>query len=442
MKIKSITVGGFKNLKETTLPLKSITAIVSPNNYGKSNLLEAIDFGTTFLLLNPKERISMMRWMRGIPINKALATDEFIFSIEFVDNSLGVYRFVRYGFKFEWYRDDGTGAKITDEWIEARPSESVRYTSYLKRSEGKYRKEKDTLSFRKINLSSSQLAIDILSSIDDIEINPVINAIRSIDYHVCSSLDLRDRFLSIPIEYIDNNDDGSIAFDDRDVPRALYQLKENYPQKYDLFLEAVYALFPEFEDISVLPYELRKEPQRFKLIATDSDGNVDNNAIDEEIPFRIRDELYQVIITNKDLNQPINMSMMSTGTKRIIWLLSNVFIASTKNICLVGVEELETSIHPRLLKKLLEILDESLDNTSIIISSHSPFLVQYLKLGNICVGVPTDNGTAVFRCVRASRAKSLITAARDIGMTAGEYLFELMAGDHDAAETLSFYLED
>lgn len=41
MKINSITVGGFKNLNTTKLELDNICAIISPNNYGKSNLLEA-----------------------------------------------------------------------------------------------------------------------------------------------------------------------------------------------------------------------------------------------------------------------------------------------------------------------------------------------------------------------------------------------------------------
>ena len=75
MKIKSITVGGFKNLKQTKLLLSSITPIISTNNYGKSNLLEAIDFGTDFLSFNPKDRKRLMGWVRGIPINKSVANE-------------------------------------------------------------------------------------------------------------------------------------------------------------------------------------------------------------------------------------------------------------------------------------------------------------------------------------------------------------------------------
>ena len=75
MKIKSISVGGFKNLKRSTIQLENITAVISPNNYGKSNLLEAIDFGVDFLSSNSKERKTMMKWIRGIPINKTIEND-------------------------------------------------------------------------------------------------------------------------------------------------------------------------------------------------------------------------------------------------------------------------------------------------------------------------------------------------------------------------------
>lgn len=443
MKIKTISVGGFKNLERSTIQLDNITAIISPNNYGKSNLLEAIDFGVDFLSANSKDRKNMMRWIRGIPINKAVENDEFFFEVELEDESLGEYRFVRYGYTFRWFRDDGLGQQITNEWLETRPNESVRYMTFLKRSEGKYRKEKETNSFRRINLEDSQLAIDVLAAMEDIAIQPVVRSIAKIDYHICSSLDLGDRFQAAPIEYIDNNDDGSVVFDDKDVPRALFQLREQYPGKYALFLEAVYSLFPEFTDVSIQSYTLNVETLDL-VVSTDVEGLMPTTPEEasKDIPFKIRDELYRVIITNKNLNQTINISMMSTGTKRIFWLLANVFIASARGMSVVGVEELETSIHPRLLKGLLEILDEVLDNTSLIISSHSPFLVQYIKAEKIYVGVPNNTGTAEFRKTKSTKTKTLIKTARDNGMAVGEYLFELMAGDQDSIDTLSFYLED
>lgn len=442
MKIKSISVGGFRNIRNTQLTLGNITAVISPNNYGKSNLLEAIDFGVSFLSENVKGRDAMMRWIRAIPINKALENEKFSFQIEFEDDTLREYRYVRYGYAFSWFRDDGSGSAIVDEWLEARATESVRYTSYLKRSEGKYRPSKSTASFRKILLDRSQLSIDVLSSIEDIDLYDVVAAIKDIHYHICSSLDLRDRFQASPIEYVNYDEDGSIAFDDNDVPRALYLLSQQDPYKFNLFLETVYHLFPEFTNVVVQPYELKRPPNINVLVASDGDLKAPRvqDDIKQDIPFKIRDELYRLLITSKYLNQPINMTMMSTGTKRIFWLLTNVFIASSKGLSFIGVEELETSIHPRLLKDLLDTLDEVLEDTSLIVSSHSPFLVQYIKPANIYIGLPLQDGTAKFEKVQSNRIKGLVTASRDIGMSVGEYLFDLMTGDTDASEALAFYL--
>ena len=107
----------------------------------------------------------------------------------------------------------------------------------------------------------------------------------------------------------------------------------------------------------------------------------------------------------------------------------------------VGIEELETSIHPKLLKNLLEFLDEVLDDTSLIISSHSPFLIQYIKPEKIYIGVPSHDGTAVFKKIKGVRIKQLLNLARDHNMSLGEYVFELLSGDSDDEDILSFYLE-
>ena len=89
-----------------------------------------------------------------------------------------------------------------------------------------------------------------------------------------------------------------------------------------------------------------------------------------------------------------------------------------------------------------EILDEALEDTVLLISSHSPFFIQYIKPERIYLGVPNEAGTAKFSKVQESRLKNLIDGARRVGMSVGEYLFELMSGDQDSADILSFYLEE
>lgn len=442
--IKSITIGGFKNLNRTRINLDKIVTLVSPNNFGKSNLIEAINFGVDFLTASKKLRKSMMSWVKGVPLTPSLAFEDFLFEVEFDDPSLEQYRYVKYGFSFSWFNDDGSGNKVTNEWLEARKSESTRYSSFIKRNEGKYRKGYSTQAYRKVLLDNSQLAIDIISSIEDIEISNVIRSIQNLRYQVCSSLDLQDRFTPPPFEFVTDKNEHYISFDDDDVPQALFLLRKNHPEKFILFRDAVFTLFPEFTDISLQAFELKNDPQE-QISFTVTTTAYDNQTIFEKesktVPFKVKEELYRLVITSIYLNQPINASLMSVGTKRIIWLLANVFISSCNGITLLGVEELETSIHPKQLKKLLEILIESQENTSIIASSHSPFLIQYLKPSQVYFGIP-DKGTATFRRIADSKSKIVRTASQNIGVSTGEYLFELMSGDSDDSRILNQYLED
>ena len=436
MKINSITIGGFKNLCLTKLELEKICAIISPNNYGKSNLLEAIDFGLDFIHESRKGRKNMMGWIKGIPLCLALENSQYKFEMEFEDESLGEYRYVKYGYSFKWYRDDETGARITDEWIETRENKSVRYTSYLKRAEGKYRKGKTTAAYRKIELDGLQLALDVLGLIEDIELEDVVKAIQNIDYRVCSSLDLRDRYQPALLEYIEDKDD-SIKFDDVDVPKALSRLKNKAPDRYELFENAVLTLFPEFTAIRLNEYTLTD--QSIEHMTVTISGKLLSQ---KEIPFRIRESVYRLFVNSIYLNQPISMANMSTGTKRVIWLLANAFIANYAEAGLIGIEEIETSIHPGTIRQLLEILAEAAGNASLIISSHSPYLVQYLKPENIYIGIPSNKGVAEFRKIQKSKLKILISNARDIDLSVGEYLFELLSGDSDSFEILNSFLEE
>ncbi len=433
MRLLSVRVSGFRNIFDTAIELDGITVLASPNNYGKSNLLEAIAFGFEFIGAGARQRASMMRTVDFIPLTPQLANSDYKFLVEFDDPALGEYRFVRYGFSFSWLRDDGTGCRITDETIEIGAKRGGVTTNYLKRAEGKYKKSHNTRSFRSISLDSAQLAIDVLTSIEEIDINPAIRSIRAIFFDVCDSLDTSGRFRSVPFELaLETGGDVSVQFDDEDLSRALFRLKESRPDKYDEFLGAVYTLFPEFEDVSVNSYALRKE-ERDRL------SKIMEN--DEDVPFRIKDELFRLTIKSAHLNQPVDISYMSTGTKRLVWLVANVIIAGANKSGCIGIEEVETSIHPRMTKVLLEILNENIGVMSLLLTSHSPFLIQYLKPEHIYLGVPNDEGMATFKRINRSKVKGALIAARNRGLGFGEYIFELMSSDEDGLRVLSNLLE-
>lgn len=437
MTIKTITVGNFKNIAPTTLDCSHILALVSPNNYGKSNMLEAIHFGLEFLSASAKMRNAMMRHLSLIPLSPSLAGKDFVFSIEFDEPSLGQYRYMRYGYQFSWYNDQGTGAKITNETIESRPNESVKYTSYLKHSEGKYRPSKSTASYRKLKLRDDALAIDAIELISGVEISDALKALKKLGYRLCSALELDDSFIPTPFAF--EGLEPGVSFGNEDIPQLIAMLQAERPDLYALYIETIYDLFPEFKRIELqkLTMQERAMPKLHAIMVTEKDGMEKKT----EIPYHIRNDIYRLIVESNHLNQPISMEYMSTGTKRIFWLIANAVVSEYRNIDLLGIDEIETSIHPRMLRGLLESLDELLGGTSMIVTSHSPYLIQYLKPESIYIGVPHKDGVATFHRIQRSKVKALLKAARRLEMSIGEYLFDLMSGDEDSLQILSAYLE-
>ena len=208
-----------------------------------------------------------------------------------------------------------------------------------------------------------------------------------------------------------------------------------------MFEDAVYTLFPEFESINLNEYTLSDQHAEKAITVKVGDKELNSDEIEKKIPFKLREHVYRLFVKSEYLNQPMSMANMSTGTKRVIWLLTNAFIANLVKTGIVGVEEIETSIHPKMMKQLLETLSEALGNAPLIVSSHSPFLVQYIKPERIYVGIPNNFGVAEFRRIQKNKVKLLISNARDLELSVGEYLFELLSGDSDSYDILESYLE-
>ena len=70
-------------------------------------------------------------------------------------------------------------------------------------------------------------------------------------------------------------------------------------------------LFPEIRKIEIEKLEFKYDKKEFS----------------EDIPFKISNELYKIMVFDKNLNQPINFECMSDGSKRIFLQLATIIIA-------------------------------------------------------------------------------------------------------------------
>ncbi len=65
-----------------------------------------------------------------------------------------------------------------------------------------------------------------------------------------------------------------------------------------------------------------------------------------------------------------------------------------------------------MTQELLEILNESIGDASLLLTRHSPYLVQYRKPENLYIGVPNGDGAASFRRMNPSKLKGAIGSRR------------------------------
>ena len=70
-----------------------------------------------------------------------------------------------------------------------------------------------------------------------------------------------------------------------------------------------------------------------------------------------------------------------------------------------------------------------LDDCKIIITSHSPYIISYLKPSWIHVGVSREAGVAEFFTFKKSGQNLLEKDAAEFKMSTGDYLFSMLADE-------------
>ena len=153
--------------------------------------------------------------------------------------------------------------------------------------------------------------------------------------------------------------------------------------------------------------------------------SANNLKIDDDAPFEYPNQ-YDLVVKEKNNNQQTRFQYLSTGSMKLLYLLTTIIRASSEGVQLLLVEELENSIHPSLLQSLLDVVRLFLGETKLLFSSHSPNLLKHLAAPQLYVGLPSDKGEADFRTIKPSKVKSVLQIAGAGEMAIGEYLFDLL----------------
>ena len=386
MEIRNISISGFCNIKQFDINLTEFNALVAPNNYGKSNVLEGIRFAFRFIAATEEERLAMMNDSSFIPINNATSGDAFRFGTELTNEDEGVS--YSYSFSFEWAKNNGEqGCCITDESLTEISKEYRRPHTLIKRTKddsGLFMSSATGRCNKEAKVSNVQLIIDILHGNDNVFYKEIVSGLKNLCLNMV----------------------GTSGFDKQTLCQFIFNLKEQEPTRYSLFEDAVTHIVPNIRAITPTCSQM---------------GLAASN-----VPYRIEDAIYDMRINEKSNNQDISISRLSSGSRRIIMIIAEIIKAEMTGSSLICIEELENSVHPKLLENMILMVQSFAEGIKVLTTSHSPYLVRYLKSRQLTFGLPTVEGVASFHKLKQTKVKTVVKRASAMEMTLGEYMFELM----------------
>lgn len=429
MELKSVKINGYRNVYNTAISFSNLTSILSLNNYGKSNLLTSVVFGLSFMQQHPKIKQNMMNDIKCIPNLKNNNNDVFSFELECTTSINDVNYYILYSYSFNWlsYKKKLVG-KIISECLKIK-DESQTATTFIKRENNNavYKSSKTGRCSTKILIDSNELVLNKLLAFDNLYYQEIIKEMLNINVYIDRHFDSNSGY---GITFMSEQELTDLTLKPEiNVPKTLYRIKENHPDKYKLLENVFISLFPSIRNLYVEEVSNKLIPQ----IQIKSNNNMQP----------ISDKYYLLFVDDKNLNSSINFMAMSDGARRILLLLTFVVLAQINNYDLICIEEPENSIHPGLLRKFLFTISELSEKTKLLFSSHSPYLINYMQPENIYLGLPNYKGFAEFKKLKTNTnaKKKLLKDVLDSNMQLGDYLFDLMSGSEDDIEELNSYVE-
>lgn len=154
------------------------------------------------------------------------------------------------------------------------------------------------------------------------------------------------------------------------LPNVIQYLKEQHPERLDLILKTLASRVPQLQDVrsEVMP--------------------------DGRLLLQIKDAPF---------DQPVLARFASDGTLKMLAYLTVLHDPDTPQ--LIGIEEPENYLHPRLLPELAEECRQATSRTQLLVSSHSPFFVNALRPNEVWVLYRDEQGYTQAR--RASEMQGI-----------------------------------
>lgn len=180
------------------------------------------------------------------------------------------------------------------------------------------------------------------------------------------------------------------------LPNVIQYLHEQHPERLDQIFETLRRRIPRIEEVQAEPLQ------------------------DGRLLLRVKDAPFAT---------PVLSRFTSDGTLKLLAYLTVLYDPDPPQ--LVGIEEPENYLHPRLLPELAEECQQAVERTQLIVTTHSPFFINPLRPEEVRVLYRAADG---YTRVRRVADMPGIAAFIDQGAMLGELWME---GHFDVGDPLS-----
>jgi predicted ATPase len=398
--ITRIFVDGFRNISNTTIRLtEPVTVLLAPNNFGKTNVLHAIEFAAALV-------------SRGMEAQAQLLSENGYTSYNIFDHSSSSKADKEFSFEIEFMLDDESGRKITYSF-QISPKAGVR-SEVLKCGTIKLFDRKGGIAEvegKKVVLREHLLLVSLLSA-PEMEVTEYAELVRRLFFRMANMFCNRE------------SPHGNFSPQRPvDLTLEVIRLFHNSTSQYREFRDAFLKLFRNVGIENFAIYGL-------------------SNRSKDKVPDNYRAEDYRLEFTTAGKKRRELYSNLSTGTQDVFSLLLEVFSKQEKP--LVVIEEIENGIHPSLYRNILKVIDGVCKNTRVLVTTHSPSVVRHFEqksFSSFYVGVPErDSGRATFAAFDDSKRTLIEERASRHGASIGELIMDMLSDTNTSSDELKGWL--
>jgi len=349
-RIEYLGVKNYRSLKNIELKkITPLTVFLGPNGSGKSTIFDVFAFLSECFSLDLRKAWDKRGRFRELRSREA----EGPIVIELKYREKIGQPIITYHLAID---ENSKGPFVAEEWLQWREEKTNKTFRFLDFKEGSGRvvtgempEEKNEEIYEQLT-SPEMLAVNTLGQFAK---HPRVSALRQFITGWYLSYLSADNTRGIP----EAGPQERLSATGDNLPNVIQYLKEQHPDRLENILQTLSRRVPRLEKVEA---EMMRDGRLLLQI--------------KDAPFA----------------EPIMAKFASDGTLKMLAYLTVLYDPEPPK--LVGIEEPENHLHPRLLPELTEECRNASANTQLMVSTHSPFFVNGLKPEELWVLYRDENG--------------------------------------------------